>query len=920
MQILSVALKNFKAHADQAFHFSPGTNAICGENGAGKTSILEAIAWVLFDYQGDYRKADFIRNGSASAEVTVEFISSADGRVYLAQRHTTNGYVLFDPQLNQRLPYSRLKDEIKPWLREHLGVSPGTDLGELFARTVGVPQGTFTADFLQSPEHRRAVFDKVLKVEEYKTVHRDLNGLRRYAEAQVEAVERDIAHCEERLTAWDALLQRHQTLTQQIAQDETTLAQLHTTLQRLEADRTRLTAQAQQVQARQAQVQTLEQQRQALHQQQGLLQQQVSAAQQAERLCQQTQAAHDQYLQAEAALQQLAQAQTQRHQTQTRLQQLQKTLDNRAADLVRLQVELERLEAAIAEIATLQPQVQTQIQLETELRDYQQQQHTLAQAQGQLAALQRQQAQLAKTLLERRQALAALNALEEQVAQIPTLEADRDRLQQQISRIEAARQFEADLRRIIAGETTAGETLQAQTQAALQHLATLEAQGPGQHSAAVAALKTALAAGVHCHQSLLAQMQTILADITTQTDGTALGDRLQGVQQQLSTLYSHRSAIAHRPQQQQHLDALQQQQQQLAADIAALETQVAQGQSLTAAIATAQQRLATLQDPRGRCAQLEQARQQQPALQKRHQEMQAAQGGIQTQLSALEQQLHTWATLDADLATQQAHKARHQGDYQRYLQHQQTAQTRPQREAEFAALQQQQETLAQQLTTARTQLQTAQGDYDPQQLQTVNAAYEEAKSQRDRLLGSLPEQQRLRQNLDQQIAELKAVAERRDTAIAEKKQRDRIKRFINFARRTYKEAGPKITERYVLQVSREADRLFRELLNRPNVALTWTRDYDIQVQEGSHTRRFINLSGGEQMCAALAVRLALLKVLADIDIAFFDEPTTNMDRPRRQRLAEAIGRIKSFNQLFVISHDDTFETVTENVIFVERAD
>jgi exonuclease SbcC len=43
-----------------------------------------------------------------------------------------------------------------------------------------------------------------------------------------------------------------------------------------------------------------------------------------------------------------------------------------------------------------------------------------------------------------------------------------------------------------------------------------------------------------------------------------------------------------------------------------------------------------------------------------------------------------------------------------------------------------------------------------------------------------------------------------------------------------------------------------------------------------------------------------------------------MDKPRRESLAEAIAGIKSFRQLFVISHDDTFEKVTENVIFVER--
>ncbi|HYP49740.1 MAG TPA: hypothetical protein VEQ34_02275, partial [Pyrinomonadaceae bacterium] len=45
-------------------------------------------------------------------------------------------------------------------------------------------------------------------------------------------------------------------------------------------------------------------------------------------------------------------------------------------------------------------------------------------------------------------------------------------------------------------------------------------------------------------------------------------------------------------------------------------------------------------------------------------------------------------------------------------------------------------------------------------------------------------------------------------------------------------------------------------------------------------------------------------------VAFFDEPTTNLDRERRERLAQQIGQIRNFDQLFVISHDDTFE---ENV-------
>ena len=154
MQILSVTLTNFKTHKDRQFEFQLGTNAICGENGAGKTSILEAIAWVLFNYQGNYKKEDLIRNGASSAQARVAFISSRDNRTYEVQRSTSGGYILFDPQLNERLPLTRTKDEVLPWLRQHLGVAPGTDLGQLFANTIGVPQGTFTADFLLSTEKR----------------------------------------------------------------------------------------------------------------------------------------------------------------------------------------------------------------------------------------------------------------------------------------------------------------------------------------------------------------------------------------------------------------------------------------------------------------------------------------------------------------------------------------------------------------------------------------------------------------------------------------------------------------------------------------------------------------------------------------------------------------------------------------------
>ena len=100
--------------------------------------------------------------------------------------------------------------------------------------------------------------------------------------------------------------------------------------------------------------------------------------------------------------------------------------------------------------------------------------------------------------------------------------------------------------------------------------------------------------------------------------------------------------------------------------------------------------------------------------------------------------------------------------------------------------------------------------------------------------------------------------------------------------------------------------------------LCWSEDYGITLEVEGVSRQFVQLSGGEQMSAALAVRLALVREISNIDIAFFDEPTANLDDVRREALARQVMNIRGFRQLFVISHDDTFEQVTQNLVRVKR--
>jgi len=918
MQILSVALTNFKTHKEKTFHFELGTNAICGENGAGKTSILEAIAWTLFNYQGSYRKEDLIRNGASSAQAIVTFVSSRDSRTYEVQRSTTTGYSIYDPQLAEKLPFTRTKDEVLPWLRQNIGVAPGTDLGQLFANTIGVPQGTFTADFLLSPEKRKPIFDTILKVEEYRDTYRQSLGVQKYAEAQSQRLKDLIEQYEESLQSWDELQNRYQQLQLEITKGEGELARLEQQGKEVAQRRQALVNQAEQVQKAQTQQQTLGTQLLAHQQSVSRAEAALGQAQQAVKICAAQRPAYEQFLAAEVQLKALGAQQQQRQNVLKQQQASQQSLANSQTKIVRLEAKLEQFESAEKSLEELGAQVTAQLQLEAQraalLRQVQAfgavrlQQKNLTQQSQRLA----QESAQVKDELKR---LAGLKGVEDKIAE---WEAQQARIQEQLSRMAAAQQFEQELRSLSTSGQARQDGYREQVVAALSTLDGWVKRFEGLQTDAITPIKDALFQGGILSKETLAMINGILADLAKQTDPKKLQQQRKGIQQQLKQAYVQNAELSRLPTQEKKRSQLTAQQQTLQQQISDIDQQLTTEPEATQTLAQLDDRLKRLDNPRGKQQLLEKNLQQRQKVQHQHKALEATRvAGVQ-QLEEIATQLNSFEQLDANVQQQQHQKQENQPAYMLYLQNQQAAAQADNLEAEhkqaiatLAATQKQKEDL----DKALTELLAA---FDPAAFAVVDKQYTDINSQADRLRGSLPQLQQRFADLSTQIESLNATAKKRDEAQVELKQRDRIKRFVKFARTVYKAAGPRITERYVQNISREADRLFRELLGRTNVALSWDASYEITVQEGAHTRRFFNLSGGEQMCAALAVRLALLKVLADIDVAFFDEPTTNMDRPRRAGLAEAIARIKSFNQLFVISHDDTFEQVTETVITVER--
>jgi exonuclease SbcC len=228
------------------------------------------------------------------------------------------------------------------------------------------------------------------------------------------------------------------------------------------------------------------------------------------------------------------------------------------------------------------------------------------------------------------------------------------------------------------------------------------------------------------------------------------------------------------------------------------------------------------------------------------------------------------------------------------------------------------EELSAQTDAAKRELTDAEAAYDAAAHQQLRERLRETEAEHIRVTSERESAERRKQQLSEELARFTEIRASMRTELQEKERLEHVAETTAFIRDTLKEAAPRVARNYVYHVSLEAAQMFREITGNAEYTLKWAEDYSIVMEEGGYERPFSSLSGGEQMAAALSIRLALLKQLTDIRIAFFDEPTANMDAERRENLAMQISRISHFDQLFVISHDETFDNFVDNVISIER--
>lgn len=179
----SINIRNFQSHRESRLEFHPGVNIIVGGSDSGKTAILRALRWLIWNRpSGDAFRSDW----GGDTEVKIK----ADGKT-VTRRKTdkTNEYAL------DHTPYTAFGTEVPDDVQTFLSLN-GINL-----------QSQLDAPFLlsKSAGEVAAHFNKVAHLEKIDRSLQNISSWLRRLERDVDTRESNLVEQQEQLTAYDNL-------------------------------------------------------------------------------------------------------------------------------------------------------------------------------------------------------------------------------------------------------------------------------------------------------------------------------------------------------------------------------------------------------------------------------------------------------------------------------------------------------------------------------------------------------------------------------------------------------------------------------------------------------------------------------------------------------------------------------------------
>lgn len=227
---LRLVLKNFLSYRDATLNFQGlHTACICGANGAGKSSLLEAIAWVIWGESRATSEDDAIHLGAAEVLVDFTFIHNQQTYRIIRSRHRAQVTTLEfqvaqqgrqgDEKTQNPPPHSSTPHSLLPppqfrsltakgiratqqLILDHLRLDYETFVNSAYLR-----QGRADEFMLKRPSERKQILADLLKLNQYDELAERARDQSRQLKGQIDLLERQLVSILEQLQQQDELVQ-----------------------------------------------------------------------------------------------------------------------------------------------------------------------------------------------------------------------------------------------------------------------------------------------------------------------------------------------------------------------------------------------------------------------------------------------------------------------------------------------------------------------------------------------------------------------------------------------------------------------------------------------------------------------------------------------------------------------------------------
>ena len=200
-------LKNFKSYANEIINFDKGITVIVGENGAGKSSIFEAISFALFKQHTAGKLGDLVRNNTENMSVELDFISR--GKEYRIIRDKTKSKTV-----SRLLTKTSSDSEFMSLCSGEREVSDNVQAildmdANLFLNAIYVRQGEIAELVDKTPADKKRLIGKLLGLDSLETAWKNLSPL-------ISEYENKLSEIKGKLYSKDALKEEYETKSKEL--------------------------------------------------------------------------------------------------------------------------------------------------------------------------------------------------------------------------------------------------------------------------------------------------------------------------------------------------------------------------------------------------------------------------------------------------------------------------------------------------------------------------------------------------------------------------------------------------------------------------------------------------------------------------------------------------------------------------------